>query len=97
MNAGSACEYSLDGEQSVVVDGRGLPCPQPLLAMRRALREQPAGALLCVLATDPGSWRDFHSFAELSGRGLLKAEQRQGEFHYWLRAGALAAGKPNRI
>ncbi|WP_237063548.1 MULTISPECIES: sulfurtransferase TusA family protein [Microbulbifer] len=95
MNTDRARDNALQGEPAVTVDARGLPCPQPLLAMRRALREQPAGTLLCVLATDPGSWRDFHSFAELSGRPLLKAERGHGEFHYWLRAGALGHGEPN--
>ncbi|WP_299580355.1 sulfurtransferase TusA family protein [uncultured Microbulbifer sp.] len=70
-----------------MVDARQLPCPQPLLAMRRALNEYETGTLLCVMATDEGSWRDFHSFAALSGRPLLRAERRDNTFHYWLYAG----------
>ncbi|WP_234994972.1 sulfurtransferase TusA family protein [Microbulbifer donghaiensis] len=76
-----------DWDGAVTVDARGLPCPQPLLAMRRAMREHPAGTLLLVLASDEGSWRDFHSFAELSGRSLLRAERSEDCFYYWLRAG----------
>ncbi|WP_445357748.1 sulfurtransferase TusA family protein [Microbulbifer sp. ANSA002] len=72
---------------AVTVDARQLPCPQPLLAMRRALRQYEAGTLLCVMATDEGSWRDFHSFAALSGRPLLRAERRDNTFLYWLYAG----------
>lgn len=83
----SAADRAPDWDAAMAVDARGLPCPQPLLAMRRALRENPAGTLLCVLATDGGSWRDFHSFAELSGRPLLRAERRGDCFYYWLRAG----------
>ncbi|WP_444940005.1 sulfurtransferase TusA family protein [Microbulbifer sp. ZKSA004] len=74
-------------DTATIVDARNLPCPQPLLAMRRALREYPEGTLLCVLATDEGSWRDFHSFASLSGRSLLRAERRNNTFQYWLYAG----------
>lgn len=74
-----------DWESAVTVDARDLPCPQPLLAMRRALRQHARGTLLRVLATDSGSWRDFHSYAELSGNSLLRAERRGGCFHYWLR------------
>ncbi|KUJ83400.1 SirA family protein [Microbulbifer flavimaris] len=70
----------------VTVDARRLPCPQPLLLMRRALRQQAAGTVVEVLATDSGSWRDFHSFAQLSGTQLLRAEQRQDHYCYWLRA-----------
>ncbi|WP_237067184.1 sulfurtransferase TusA family protein [Microbulbifer guangxiensis] len=71
----------------ITVDARQLPCPQPLLLMRRALREQPAGTLVEVLATDPGSWHDFHSFARLSGTRLLRAEEREDHYCYWLIAG----------
>lgn len=69
----------------VTVDARQLPCPQPLLLMRRALRQQAPGIVVEVLATDPGSWRDFHSFAQLSGTLLLRAEQREDHYCYWLR------------
>ncbi|WP_444932291.1 sulfurtransferase TusA family protein [Microbulbifer sp. SSSA002] len=76
-----------DWDAATIVDARDLPCPQPLLAMRRALREYPEGTLLCILATDEGSWRDFHSFASLSGRTLLRAERCNNNFQYWLYAG----------
>ncbi|GAA5445732.1 sulfur carrier protein TusA [Microbulbifer sp. NBRC 101763] len=76
-----------DWDAAERVDARNLPCPQPLLAMRRALREYEVGTLLCVIATDEASWRDFHSFAALSGRSLLRAERRDNTFLYWLYAG----------
>ncbi|WP_323846843.1 sulfurtransferase TusA family protein [Microbulbifer magnicolonia] len=85
--ADSAPTLVLEWDAAVTVDVRGLPCPQPLLAMRRALGQYAPGTLLRVLATDEGSWRDFHSFAELSGRPLLRAERCGDCFHYWLRAG----------
>ncbi|WP_346838984.1 sulfurtransferase TusA family protein [Microbulbifer sp. SAOS-129_SWC] len=75
----------VDSDAAFDIDARGLPCPQPLLALRRALREQPPGTLLRVRATDPASWRDFHSFAALSGRPLLRAERCGEELCYWLR------------
>lgn len=76
---------AVNWDSAHTLDARGLPCPQPLLAMRRALRELPAGTLLRVLASDAASWRDFHSFAELSGRPLLRAEREGSTFSYWLR------------
>jgi len=82
--ADSDSKIAVDWGAAVTVDARGQRCPQPLLAMRRALRDHPAGTLLRVLATDEGSWRDFHSFAELSGVPLLRAEHRGDEFRYWL-------------
>jgi len=82
----AASPQPVEWAAAVTIDARGLPCPQPLLAMRRALREQPSGCMLKILASDPASWRDFHSYAKLSGRPLLRAEQQDGHFCYWLRA-----------
>ncbi|MFV8784344.1 sulfurtransferase TusA family protein [Microbulbifer sp. SA54] len=74
----------MHGKPALRVDARGLPCPQPLLAMRRALRQVEPGALVHVVATDPASQRDFRSFAELSGTTMVREERRGMEFHYWL-------------
>lgn len=67
-----------------VLDVRGLACPLPLLKARKALRDVAVGGVLEVLATDPGSWRDFAAFAEQSGHGLLEASEAQGEYRYRL-------------
>ena len=75
---------NLDWESIYRVDARGLPCPQPLLAMRRALKQLAPGALLHLVATDPASQRDIRSFCTLSGVPLLRFEARGAEFHYWL-------------
>ena len=66
------------------LDVRGLDCPLPLLKARKALRELAVGEVLEVLATDPGSWRDFAAFAEQSGHTLLEATESAGEFRYLL-------------
>ena len=74
----------IDWDSAYRVDARGLPCPQPLLAMRRALKQLAPGALLHLVATDPASERDIRSFCSLSGVPLLRTEAREAEFHYWL-------------
>ncbi|WP_226704919.1 sulfurtransferase TusA family protein [Microbulbifer elongatus] len=80
--AAAAAEF--DWDSAYRVDARGLPCPQPLLAMRRAMKQLAPGALLHLAATDPASERDIRSFCALSGVPLLRAETRGAEFHYWL-------------
>ncbi|MCQ3828181.1 sulfurtransferase TusA family protein [Microbulbifer elongatus] len=72
-------------EDALRVDARGLPCPQPLLAMRRALKELAPGALLHLIATDPASQRDIRSFCDLSGVPLARVETDGESFHFWLR------------
>jgi tRNA 2-thiouridine synthesizing protein A len=69
----------------VVVDASGLNCPMPLLKAKKALNELTAGALLRVIATDPGSVRDFEVFARQSGHALLESKQSDGRFEYLLR------------
>ena len=69
------------------VDARGLACPLPLLRAKVALNGMNAGQVLYLTATDAGSQRDISRFAELAGHDLLQAQERDGEFHYWLRKG----------
>ena len=69
------------------VDARGLACPLPLLRAKVALNGMNAGQVLYLSATDAGSQRDISRFAELAGHDLLQAQERDGEFHYWLRKG----------
>ncbi|WP_328517465.1 sulfurtransferase TusA family protein [Microbulbifer bruguierae] len=76
----------LDWGSALRVDACGLPCPQPLLAMRRGLKTLAPGSLLHLIATDPASRDDIRSFCRLSGVPLLRAECRGGELHYWLMA-----------
>ena len=68
-----------------LLDVKGLKCPMPLLKAKKALNELDPGALLRVIATDPGSERDFETFSAQSGHALLEFERRQDEFVYLLR------------
>jgi tRNA 2-thiouridine synthesizing protein A len=69
----------------VEVDARGLNCPLPILRTKKALNTMSSGQLLRVLATDPGSMRDFQAFAKQSGNELLSAVEQDREFHFLLR------------
>jgi len=59
------------------LDTRGLNCPLPILKAKKALSTMESGQLLKVLATDPGSVRDFQAFARQTGHALV--EQTSGE------------------
>ncbi len=59
------------------VDTRGLKCPLPILKAKKALTGLAPGDLLKVVATDPGSVRDFQAFCKQTGHGLLSQEQTQ--------------------
>lgn len=67
------------------LDLSGLTCPMPLLKAKQALNRLASGQVLKVIATDPGSERDFQVFSEQSGIALLQFEKDTGSFRYWLR------------
>lgn len=70
---------------TTTLDVKGLQCPMPLLKAKKALNELGPGELLRVVATDPGSVKDFQVFSRQSGHELLESEDRDGVFSYLLR------------
>lgn len=67
------------------IDTRGLNCPLPILKAKKALAEMHSGELLKVVATDPGSMRDFQAFARQTGNELVQQETAGSEFIHVLR------------
>jgi TusA-related sulfurtransferase len=67
------------------LDTRGLNCPLPILKAKKALAELASGELLRVVATDPGSVRDFQAFSRQTGNELVEQTSSGGEFVHVLR------------
>ena len=67
------------------IDTRGLNCPLPILKAKKALADMHSGELLKVVATDPGSVRDFQAFARQTGNELVEQLTFGGEFVHLLR------------
>ena len=67
------------------IDTRGLNCPLPILKAKKALADMVSGDLLRVVATDPGSMRDFQAFARQTGNELVQQETAGAEFIHVLR------------
>lgn len=67
------------------VDTRGLNCPLPILKAKKALNEMQTGQLLRVVATDPGSLRDFQAFSRQTGHALVDQQTVGAEFFHVLR------------
>jgi tRNA 2-thiouridine synthesizing protein A len=62
------------------LDARGLRCPLPLLKAKQAINDLESGATLRVVATDPGSVRDFQLWSSQSGHELLSfTEKKAGD------------------
>jgi TusA-related sulfurtransferase len=67
------------------LDTRGLTCPLPILKAKKALADMPSGDVLKVVATDPGSVRDFQAFARQTGNELVEQQTAGAEFIHYLR------------
>ena len=67
------------------IDTRGLNCPLPILKAKKALADMRSGEVLKVLATDPGSMRDFQAFARQTGNELLEQAASNDEYVHYLR------------
>jgi tRNA 2-thiouridine synthesizing protein A len=63
---------------ATTLDATGLLCPLPVLKARRTLKAVPPGAILEVLATDPGATKDFEHFCQTTGCQLVEASEQPG-------------------
>ena len=67
------------------LDARGLNCPLPILRTKKSLNDMVSGQVLRVLATDPGSVKDFQAFSRQTGNELLSAETATNEFVFFMK------------
>ena len=67
------------------LDARGLNCPLPILKAKKALAEMASGEILRVLATDPGSVRDFQAFCRQTGNELVSHSEDNKEFTFFMK------------
>jgi tRNA 2-thiouridine synthesizing protein A len=66
----------------ITLDCTGLFCPMPIVKMKKSMKELGIGERIKVLATDPGSMRDFKSWAKKTGNNLLEASESDGVYTY---------------
>ena len=67
------------------LDARGLSCPMPIVKTALAIKKVEPGALLEVLATDPGSVKDFAAWARSTGHELVEQSADAGVYRFVLR------------
>lgn len=54
------------------LDARGLNCPLPILKAKKAINKINSGEVLRIIATDPGSVKDFEAFTKQTGHDLIE-------------------------
>ena len=67
------------------LDARGLSCPMPIVKTAQAIKTMAPGALIEVLATDPGSVKDFAAWSRTTGNELVEQTTDGGVFRFVLR------------
>ena len=66
-------------------DARNLNCPLPILRCKKNLSEIEPAQILKIIATDPGSVKDFQAFCKQTGHELLQLDQEDGEFTFYIK------------
>jgi tRNA 2-thiouridine synthesizing protein A len=67
------------------LDARGLNCLLPILKAKKTLSDMTSGQILRIVATDPGSVKDFQAFSKQTGNALLDQSATEKEFTFFLR------------
>jgi len=69
----------------IELDLSGLQCPMPLLKAKLALNNMESQQILKVVATDPGSEKDFHLFVKQSDHQILEFQKNETAYFYWIK------------
>lgn len=69
------------------LDARGLNCPLPILRCKKAINGMNEGDVLKIIATDPGSVKDFEAFCKQTGNELVSTAEDGSEFTFFIKKG----------
>jgi tRNA 2-thiouridine synthesizing protein A len=67
------------------VDASGLSCPLPILKATQGMKTIAAGELMEIVATDPGSVKDFAAWSTATGNVLVEQDSANGKFRFVIR------------
>jgi tRNA 2-thiouridine synthesizing protein A len=70
------------------LDASGLNCPLPILRAKKAINALEAGQTLRIIATDPGSVKDFEAFCKQTGNELVSSGEEDGKFAFLIKKAA---------
>ncbi|MEY9095962.1 sulfurtransferase TusA family protein [Paenibacillus sp. RC84] len=72
-------------EVNVTVDTKGMACPMPIVKAKKALDSLESGGIMQVLSTDKGSLNDFQAWVKQTGHELIKHEEDNGVYTFYVR------------
>jgi len=68
-----------------VLNTSGLLCPEPVMLLHKRVRDSAVGRIIKVVATDSSTVRDIPKFCHFLGHTLLKQEQIDHTYYYYIR------------
>ncbi|MBI2325504.1 MAG: sulfurtransferase TusA family protein [Chloroflexi bacterium] len=69
------------------LDVKGFACPIPIVRTAQAMKQLAPGDVVEVLATDPGSVKDFAAWSKTTGNPILEQTQEGGVLRFLLQKG----------
>jgi len=67
------------------LDTQGLRCPEPMMMIRKMVRQMVEGETLLIIADDPVTIRDIPAFCRFMEHQLLAEEIQQPPYRYLIR------------
>jgi tRNA 2-thiouridine synthesizing protein A len=67
---------------TTTLDCSGLVCPLPVIKLSKAIKAAPSGAVIELLATDPGAVADLAAFEKQTGHRVLERSEANGVFRF---------------
>jgi len=67
------------------IDGRGMPCPGPLLSLIGAIREGAVGDIIEILSSDEGSKTDIPAWIQKAKHELVEVVPEDGYARFIVR------------
>jgi len=67
------------------LDASGLNCPLPIIHAKKEMHALESGQTLKVIATDPGSVKDFDAFCSKTSNELVSSSEEGGKFIFFIK------------
>lgn len=67
------------------IDGRGMPCPGPLMSLIGAIRQSAVGDVIEVLSSDEGSKTDIPAWVAKAGHEMVDVTPDDGYARFVVR------------
>ncbi|MCM5510706.1 sulfurtransferase TusA [Vibrio sp. SCSIO 43169] len=79
---------TINSEQAAqTLEAEGLRCPEPVMMVRKTIRNMQEGEILLVKADDPSTTRDIPSFCRFMDHQLIAAQTEELPYQYLIKKG----------